>query len=354
MKQLIEFSCPVAEVSATGFFLSRGGHPIMNTASTRLLLITGFLGSGKTTLLNRLLELLEGKRVGVVVNEWGDINVDASLIRQSGEEDIIELSGGQLFCSCLSGSFVKAVVKLVGYNLDYIVTEASGLAKPSVLGDIVAEAEKQGKGTLVYDGMICIVDASRYLVLRQVVNAIDEQVAYSDRFIINKVDLADPESLSEIRNTLKKQRPGVPIFEVSSAAVDHAIFDRPSIAPAEENRDFRGWGAGGRPASCFLAVEKPVDREKLLAFLEASESYAWRVKGFLPLLPDGKIHQIDCVGSQISVKEASGEETAEKRMAREPAIKNGIVIIGKNAFPPAEEARSWWKKTVDQECTING
>ena len=77
------------------------------------------------------------------MNEWGDINIDAGLIEHASGDEIIELSGGQIFCSCLSGSFVNAVVKLSSYDLDYILTEASGLAKPSVLMEIINEAEKR-------------------------------------------------------------------------------------------------------------------------------------------------------------------------------------------------------------------
>lgn len=69
----------------------------MTSNTSKLLLITGFLGSGKTTLLNRLLSLLEAKKVGVIVNEWGAMNIDASLIETKGEDQIVELSGGQIF-----------------------------------------------------------------------------------------------------------------------------------------------------------------------------------------------------------------------------------------------------------------
>ena len=103
------------------------------------------------------MKLLEGSRIGIIVNEWGDINIDAGLIEHASGDEIIELSGGQIFCSCLSGYFVKAVVKIASYDLDYILTEASGLAKPSVLMEIVSEVEKRSQGRLVYEGMICII-----------------------------------------------------------------------------------------------------------------------------------------------------------------------------------------------------
>ena len=76
-----------------------------------LLFITGFLGSGKTTLLNRILDeaAAQGKKIGVIINEWGRVNIDSSLIRAKDIE-IEELNDGQVFCSCLSGNFLEALV----------------------------------------------------------------------------------------------------------------------------------------------------------------------------------------------------------------------------------------------------
>ena len=82
-----------------------------------LLFITGFLGSGKTTLLNRILDeaAAQGKKIGVIINEWGRVNIDSSLIRAKDIE-IEELNDGQVFCSCLSGNFLEARQAFSGWR----------------------------------------------------------------------------------------------------------------------------------------------------------------------------------------------------------------------------------------------
>ncbi len=317
----------------------------MDKNPAKLIFLTGFLGSGKTTLLNRLLALLEGSRIGVIVNEWGSINIDAGLIEHAGKDEIIELSGGQIFCSCLSGSFVNAVVKLSSLNLDYILTEASGLAKPSVLMEIVNEAEKRSEGKLAYEGMICIIDASRYLVLHEVVNAVDEQIAYSDRFVLNKTDLASPADIAKIRDILGELRPGYPVYEAVNASVGGEIISgRQKISRTEADPKYRGWGACGRPASCTVTPKESVGRLELKAFLSAAAAFSYRIKGYVPLSPGGELYLVDCVGEQVKIADTPAEEGRP-----EPSF----VVIGKGAVPPSDDVRRSWKQFLDAGIKIS-
>ncbi len=326
----------------------------MGRDPAKLLFITGFLGSGKTTLLNRLLKLLEGSRIGVIVNEWGDINIDAGLIEHTSGDEIIELSGGQIFCSCLSGSFVNAVVKLSSYGLDYILTEASGLAKPSVLMEIVNEAEKRSEGKLRYEGMICIVDASRYLVLREVVNAVDEQVAYSDRFVLNKTDLASPEDIHKIKEVLGETRPGYPIYEAVNGSVNGEIFSGTQmIGYGEADPKYKGWGACGRPSSCTVVPQGPVGRLELKAFLSASADFSYRIKGYVPLKPEGELYLVDCVGKQVKIAENPVGTSFSATSDKEGAVNPSFVVIGQGAVSPSEDILRTWKQFLDVGVEIS-
>ncbi|ADK81853.1 CobW family GTP-binding protein [Sediminispirochaeta smaragdinae] len=317
----------------------------MTSNTSKLLLITGFLGSGKTTLLNRLLSLLEAKKVGVIVNEWGAMNIDASLIETKGEDQIVELSGGQIFCSCLSGSFVESVVAMAARGPDYILTEASGLAKPSVLSSIIAEATKRAEGRLIYDGTICIIDAERFLTLRQAVRAIDEQVVYADRYLINKCDLVDEARITEIKEVVASLGPGKPMYTVTEAKINAEILtgDAQSFT-MKPNVRYKGWGACGRPSSCVLRTTSPVDPEKLHAFLIEAKRFAFRLKGYLPLAPEGLLHLVDCSDSQISIRPATFG-TGGKR-------EEGLVVIGKKLAPPNQEVITGWKQQVGTDIYI--
>ena len=157
-----------------------------------LLFITGFLGSGKTTLLNRILDeaAAQGKKIVVIINEWGRVNIDSSLIRAKDIE-IEELNDGQVFCSCLSGNFLEALVLLAKRSLDVVIVETSGMANPFPLRNILCDLKRLTGGHYVYQGMIALIDPESFLDLVEDINAVEELVIASQRIIINKIELAE-------------------------------------------------------------------------------------------------------------------------------------------------------------------
>ena len=114
----------------------------------KLYLLTGFLGSGKTTFLTNILNDLSGQRVGVIMNEFGKVGIDGTIIKKEDIE-LIEINKGSIFCSCLQLSFVSALVEMADRDMDYVFVESSGLADPSNIGEFL-EAVEVAKGD-VYD-----------------------------------------------------------------------------------------------------------------------------------------------------------------------------------------------------------
>ena len=114
-----------------------------------LILISGFLGSGKTSFLNYLFETFPDRKFGVIINDFGALSIDAAEVKHPDGSIINELNNGQIFCSCLSGSFVKSVSAYAGTGIDYLLVEASGLAKPSPLMEII-EAIKKINGNIFF------------------------------------------------------------------------------------------------------------------------------------------------------------------------------------------------------------
>lgn len=314
-------------------------------APASMFLITGFLGSGKTTFLNGVLAALSGKRVGVIVNEWGKIGVDGRLLLDPSGLGVVELAGGQIFCSCVSGSFIAAAVRLASLGLDYLLVETSGLAKPAVLETIVAEAERRSAGALSYKGMVCVADAGRFAIIRKAAAVVDEQAAYSDRFVLTKTDTASPRAAAETRAALAELRPGARVVEVVRGAVDASILaDAERLpAPAADPR-FRGWGAAGRPGTTSLRPAAPVEEAALAAFLSDIAPEAYRVKGFLRLAPDGRPGLVDCVGEAIAVRR--DEEALRAAPADEGGF--GLAIIWKGAPRSASEGRSFFAERVER------
>jgi G3E family GTPase len=313
-----------------------------------LYLFTGFLGSGKTTVLNAVLRSLGGKRVGVIVNEWGKIGVDGSLLSDPSGLGVVELAGGQIFCSCVSGSFIAAAARLASLGLDYLLVETSGLAKPSVLGDIVAEVEKRGAGSIEYRGMICVVDALRFPILRSAAAVLDEQVAYSDVFLVTKTDLAGPRSLDAAREALAsvlgpERAAAASVAEVVSGALDPdvlvEILSRPRV-PAVRASDprWRGWGPAGRPGTTSVVPREAPSSEGLGAFLRELDGAAYRAKGFLRLADRPGRCYVDWTESLASVGPgpAGAAEEAEE----------GLAIIWKGAAPSADSVAATWARTA--------
>uniref|UniRef100_A0A7N2LN85 CobW C-terminal domain-containing protein n=1 Tax=Quercus lobata TaxID=97700 RepID=A0A7N2LN85_QUELO len=166
-------------------------------------IITGFLGSGKTTLLNHILTAEHGKRIAVIENEYGEVDIDGSLVaaKTTGAEDIVMLNNGCLCCT-VRGDLVRMIAELVNRKkgkFDHIVIETTGLANPAPIIQTFY-AEDQVFNDVKLDGVVTLVDAKHAgfhldeVKPKGIVNEAVEQIAYADRIIVNKTDLVgEPE-----------------------------------------------------------------------------------------------------------------------------------------------------------------
>ncbi|CAF1925941.1 BnaC05g11940D [Brassica napus] len=175
-------------------------------------IITGFLGSGKTTLLNHILTGDHGKRIAVIENEFGEVDIDGSLVaaKTAGAEDIILLNNGCLCCT-VRGDLVRMISELVSKKkgrFDHIVIETTGLANPApIIQTFYAEDDIFNDVKL--DGVVTLVDAKHArLHLDEVkpegfVNEAVEQIAYADRIIVNKTDIVGEQELDSVMQRIK-------------------------------------------------------------------------------------------------------------------------------------------------------
>ncbi len=164
-------------------------------------LLMGFLGSGKTTLLNRILNGEHGLRVGVLVNDFGAINIDAELI-EGVEENMISLSNGCVCCE-IRDDLVASLEQLLlrEEQIDYVILEASGVSDPE--GIVMTFLDRKFKGLLRLDSITSVVDAeavfadgdNQALTMLKI-----RQIGYSDLVILNKIDLVTPTHIEVIRD----------------------------------------------------------------------------------------------------------------------------------------------------------
>ncbi|XP_057423965.1 uncharacterized protein LOC130717655 [Lotus japonicus] len=176
-------------------------------------IITGFLGSGKTTLLNHILTAEHGKRIAVIENEFGEIDIDGSLVaaKTAGAEDIMMLNNGCLCCT-VRGDLVRMIAELVTAKkgkFDHIVIETTGLANPAPIIQTFY-AEDQIFNDVKLDGVVTLVDAKHARLHldevkpKGVVNEAVEQIAYADRIIVNKTDLVDESDITSLVQRIRK------------------------------------------------------------------------------------------------------------------------------------------------------
>ncbi len=181
-------------------------------------LISGFLGSGKTTFLNRLIKVVpEDLTFLILMNEFGEVGLDGTLI-EGDDVDMLEISKGSIFCACVKTDFIKALHALAtSVRPDIMLIETTGVANPSDL-DRDLKLPIFG-GAFQLRDKFCLVDAENFLDTYESFLAIEKQLASSDVFIINKVDLVAPEMVAEIRTIVESFNPDPAFYEAIYAEV---------------------------------------------------------------------------------------------------------------------------------------
>ena len=307
-----------------------------------LYFIAGFLGAGKTTVLNSLLDSLDGRRAGLIINEFGAVGIDASRVQDASGE-IFELNNGQIFCACLAAPLASSLIRLAERGPDLILAECSGLSKPSTLKDMVEGIRKTSAGRIELAGLICIVDGPRYPVLSRTVQAIREQVAYAAAVVLNKTDLMSSEQIASTESLLRELRPDVPLLFASQGQIrlrdiEQALRGKPEIREPEQ--EYMGWGSSGRPKSYYLHSSEPVLQEALEGFLRRAAQKAFRIKGALPARKGGYF-LVDCVDENLVCDHREGES---------PVL--GLVIIVPGDGEVAEGFTSLWKDETGTEVHL--
>jgi len=167
--------------------------------------LQGFLGAGKTTLLNYILTHNNGLNIGVVVNDFGDINIDSKLVKSKTDKQL-ELTSGCICCELQTLDLQEAIDQFThkNSNIDYIIIEASGLAEPRDL----AVTLKDTLGIKVrLDSIVTVIDAENLEKNASEFNTARDQIIFTDFVVINKVDLVDEDKIKDIETLVRSFNP---------------------------------------------------------------------------------------------------------------------------------------------------
>ncbi|MFC9862660.1 MULTISPECIES: CobW family GTP-binding protein [unclassified Streptomyces] len=270
--------------------------PPPRTSQIPVVVLAGFLGSGKTTLLNHLLRNRAGNRIGVIVNDFGAIEIDAMTV--AGQVGSTVSLGNGCLCCAVDASELDTFLETLtrpSARLDVIVIEASGLAEPQELVRMLLASDNPH---ILYGGLVEVVDAAEFDRTRERHPEIDRHLAVADLVVLNKTDRVDGAEHERLRADVAALGSRAAVISAVHGRIDPELLFDPAVRPDAEEKarqltfedlllDTCEPGEPGHASHLHAAYEsvaftsdEPMDPRRFLAFLDSRPEGLYRIKGF--------------------------------------------------------------------------
>ncbi len=253
-------------------------------------LITGFLGAGKTTFLKNFIQLFAGKRIYLIINEFGTAGVDGTLLADMNAT-LAEINNGSIFCACRLDKFEDTLTAAAAEQPDVIITEASGLSDPTNIQRVLAHYPH-----IDYKGSVCLADSTRLERVYSTALVCPRQLSVASLILLNKTDLAAPEQLAKTETLVREANPAATVLPTTFGQIDTSwlahltpVLD---LAEAAAQKDIT------LQKAC-LEIAENMPKEHLIRCLTQLSENCWRMKGFVRLA-EGTFF-VDCTGASISL-----------------------------------------------------
>ena len=283
----------------------------MTSPRIAVTVVSGFLGAGKTTLLNRMVRRAEGSRLAVIVNDFGELNIDAAIVSEVSDA-VYSLQNGCICCTVQEDLLAQlGSLAQLEPRLERIVIECSGVSDPQRI--VQTPAYPQLRSQMQLDMVITVVDATRHLQLDgEYARLARAQVAAADLLLLNKIDLVDEPQLRALREVLGLR---TRVHESVQAQLPDALWldtdlelEPRTVKPLARVSD----GDHGDMFSSWLwQSDQALDAEGLRGWLQALPGDVFRVKGLVKLAQGNKAHWLQHVGTRSQFLPATDEAQAK-------------------------------------------
>ncbi|MFX0101143.1 MAG: CobW family GTP-binding protein [Candidatus Hodarchaeota archaeon] len=269
----------------------------------KILLISGFLGAGKTTFLKNLLDLYKDEKIGVLMNEFGEVGIDGIQVNDEGI-DIVEINDGSIFCSCKHYNFIEALIDISKFPIEILFIESSGVSDTSFMNEDLNIIKGIVGDVYRYLGNICIVDAPNFLEQIEMLEVTARQVKAAHLVFLNKVDTIEDCHLDEMKARLSKLNNSCEIIPTTYCRVSREKLDTLISSLEIPTGISRLKEILERPQKLLLSTTVVLNKEELDGFITKIIKHIYRIKGFCNTRGGWKY--IDGVKDRFEISDSDG------------------------------------------------